>query len=58
MTKTEIMAALKAKGIFEVSGSRDPLWQEAFKLHYAETRVKLSQSCGGCFNRVRNWLKS
>ena len=58
MTKPELREALKAKGILEVSGSRDPLWQEAFKLYFAETRQKLSPSCGSCYNRLRSWLKA
>jgi hypothetical protein len=58
MTKIELREALKAKGILEVSGNKDPLWQEAFKLYYAETRQRLSPSCGSCYNRLRSWLKA
>lgn len=58
MTRQELRDALKAKGILEVSGSRDALWTEAFKLYYQETRQKLSPSCGSCFNRLRAWLKA
>jgi hypothetical protein len=58
MTKAEILAGLKAKNILEVSGNKDPLWAEAFKLYYAETRQRLSPSCGSCYNRLRSWLKA
>lgn len=58
MTRIELREALKAKGILEVSGSRDPLWAEAFKLHYQETKLKLSQSCGSCYHKLRAWLKA
>ena len=58
MTKTELRDALKAKGLFDKNGGKDPLWVEAFSLHYKETRVKLQMSCGGCWTRVRNWLNS
>lgn len=58
MTKPELLAALKAKGIFDVTGNRDPLWQEAFKLYHIETKQKLSPSCGSCYNRLRSWLKA
>lgn len=59
MTKSEIYAALKAKGIFDTnSNMRDELWAQAFRAHYQETKVKLSPGCGGCMTRIRNWLKS
>lgn len=56
MTKSELRDALKAKGIFDKTGGRDQLWVEAFALHYKETKLKLSMSCGGCWNTVRKWL--
>jgi hypothetical protein len=58
MSKNEILEGLKAKGIFDVTGNRDPLWQEAFKLYQIETKQKLSPSCGSCYNRLRSWLKA
>lgn len=58
MSKTELRDALQAKGLLEKTGSNDPLWRQAFDLHYRETKIKLQMSCGGCWNRVRNWLKS
>lgn len=58
MTRKEIHDGLKAKGILEVSGSRDALWEEAFKLYFQETRMKLSRSCGSCYSKLRAWLKS
>jgi hypothetical protein len=58
MTRIELREALKAKNILEVSGNKDPLWAEAFKLYYTETRQRLSPSCGSCYNRLRSWLKA
>jgi hypothetical protein len=58
MTRIELREALKAKGILEVSGNKDPLWRMAFDLYYKETHQKLSPSCGSCYTRLRNWLKS
>jgi hypothetical protein len=57
MTKTELYLALKAKGIFDTN-TKDELWTKAFALHFQETRVKLSPSCGGCWPRLRRWLQS
>jgi hypothetical protein len=57
MTRQEIKAALKTRGIFDTN-SKDQLWQQAFQLYYQETKQKLSISCGSCFNRVRNWLQA
>lgn len=58
MTRTELREALKAKGIFDINGSRDDLWAQAFRLHFQETRKKLSQSCGSCYRTLRNWMNS
>lgn len=58
MTKTEIRDNLKRRGLFDKTGNKDLVWVEAFNLHYKETRVRLSMNCGGCWNRVRNWLNS
>lgn len=55
MTRQEIYQGLKAKGIFDTNG-KDPLWQEAFKVYYQETRQRLSPSCGSCWPKLRNWL--
>lgn len=57
MSRKEIYEGLKAKGIFDTN-SKDALWTEAFKLYFTETRMKLSPSCGSCYTRLRNWLKS
>ena len=57
MSRQEIYQALKAKGIFDIN-SKDELWTKAFALYYKETRVRLSPSCGGCWPRLRNWLKA
>ena len=57
MTKNEIYLALKAKGIFDTN-SKDPLWDQAFRAYYQETKVKLSPGCGGCWPRLRRWLQS
>lgn len=57
MTRNEIYLALKAKGIFDTN-TKDELWTKAFALHFQETRVKLSPSCGGCWPRLRRWLQS
>lgn len=58
MTKTEIRDALKAKGIFDKTGGRDDLWVKAFSMHHRETKLKLSMSCGSCWNTLRKWLNS
>lgn len=58
MTKAELRDALKAKGIFDKTGVRDPLWSEAFSMYYKETRRKLSTGCGSCYNTLRNWMNS
>lgn len=58
MTRTEIRDALKAAGIFDKTGTRSDLWAQAFRLYQQETKVKLSQSCGSCYARLRNWLNS
>jgi hypothetical protein len=58
MTKYELRDALKAKGLFDKTGSRDELWAQAFSMYFKETRRKLSQSCGSCYNTIRNWLNS
>jgi hypothetical protein len=58
MSKSELLADLKARGKFDVNDSRDQGWIQAFALHYKETKIRLSVGCGGCFTRVRNWLKS
>lgn len=57
MTKTEIKAALKAKGIFD-RNTNDHEWKQAFDLFFRETRLKLKLGCGSCYTRVRNWLNS
>jgi hypothetical protein len=57
MSRQELYLALKAKGIFDTN-TKDALWDQAFALHYKETRVKLSPSCGGCWPRLRRWLQS
>lgn len=58
MTREEIRAGLQAKGILDTSGSRDPLWVQAFELHNQGKSQKLKMGCGSCYNIVRQWLKS
>ena len=56
MTRTEIRDDLKKRGLFDKTGNRDPVWQEAFKVYFNETKRKLSPSCGSCYNTLRNWM--
>lgn len=58
MTKAELKADLKARGLFDKTGGRDPVWMKAFELYFKETRRKLSPSCGSCWNTLRNWMNS
>lgn len=58
MTKQQIRDDLKARGLFDKTGGRDPVWLEAFKLYHQETKMKLSTSCGSCYQRLRNWMNS
>lgn len=58
MTRIEIRDALKAAGVFDKTGTRNDLWNEAFKLYHQETKMKLSPSCGSCYNRLRSWMNS
>lgn len=57
MDKAQVKAELKAKGQFDTN-TRNELWTKAFKLYEAETKNKLSLSCGSCYNKVRHWLNS
>lgn len=58
MDKKELYQAIKAKGIFDIN-RKDELWLKAFAMHNAEPgRVKLSPSCGSCWPRIREWIKS
>jgi hypothetical protein len=57
MTKSELVAELKAKGQFDTN-TRNELWMRAFKLYEIETKNKLSPSCGSCYQKVRAWLNS
>ena len=58
MTKAEIKADLKARNLFDKTGSRDPVWMKAFDLYYKETKRKLSTGCGSCYNTLRRWMDS
>lgn len=58
MTKHEIKADLKARGLFDTNAGKDHTWQKAFQLYYQETRMRLSTSCGSCYTRLRNWMNS
>lgn len=57
MTKAEILIELKKAGQFD-SSRKTPLWEIAFTLYNTANNSKLRPSCGGCFNKVRNWLRS
>jgi hypothetical protein len=57
MTKYELRDALKAKGLFDKSGSRDELWRNAFDVYRKETNIKLC-NCPSSYNRLRNWMNS
>lgn len=59
MTKTEILAALRANGTFD-NNQRTDLWIQAFDAFNAAPENKgnrVSFSCGSCWTQVRNWLK-
>ena len=58
MDKHQIREDLKARNLFDKTGSRDATWMKAFDLYYKETRRKLSVSCGSCYNTLRNWMNS
>jgi hypothetical protein len=59
MTKQELKTAMIAKGILNTSGSRDPLWIQAFEEYNKSHSPKLVvSSCGSCYNEVRKWLNS
>lgn len=58
MTRLEIRDDLKARGLFDKTGSRDSVWMKAFDLYYRETKRKLSTSCGSCYSTLRKWLNS
>lgn len=58
MTKYEIRDDLKARGLFDKTGSRDPMWMKAFETYYRETKRRLSQSCGSCYQTLRRWMDS
>jgi hypothetical protein len=57
MTKEQIKADLKARGLFDKSGSRDTTWIKAFEVYRKETNIKLC-NCGSSYNRLRNWMNS
>lgn len=58
MTKSEVLADIRAKGI-ENSYRGHPTWDEAFKLYNeAHPNARKRMSCGSCFKDVLNWLKS
>jgi hypothetical protein len=58
MTKQEVLEELKKAGQID-SSRKSPLWLEAFKLYNeAHPQGKKNPSCGSCFNRVREWLRS
>lgn len=57
MTKSELMAEMKKAGIFDTN-SRHTLWVQAFDLFQKETKQKLSMSCGSCYSKVRDFLRS
>ena len=57
MSKEELKAALKAKGIFDRNTS-DQEWRQAFDEFYKSTKLRLKMGCGSCYTRVRNWLNS
>ena len=59
MDKATVAAELKRLGMFD-SNSKHDLWRRAFDLHNQanpNNKVQLS-SCGSCFSRVRQWLRS
>lgn len=58
MTRIELREDLKARGLFDKTGSRDATWMKAFDLYYKETKRKLSTGCGSCYNTLRNWMNS
>lgn len=58
MSKEEIKADLKARGLFDKTGSRDATWMKAFEEYYKETKRRLSVGCGSCYSTLRNWMNS
>jgi hypothetical protein len=58
MSKDEIKADLKARGLFDKTGNRDVAWLKAFELYQKETKRRLSPSCGSCYNTLRTWMNS
>lgn len=58
MTKQELKAQLEAAGLLKTSGSKHPLWVEAFKMFNEGQRQSLKMGCGSCYSKVRAWLLS
>ena len=58
MTKQELKTQMEANGILRMSGSKHPLWVEAFKMFNEGKRQSLKMGCGSCYNKVREWLLS
>jgi hypothetical protein len=57
MTKAEIKAKLKAEGLFDKTGNKNPTWSAAFDEYRRETGMKLC-NCSGSYNRLRSWMNS
>lgn len=58
MTKEQIRAELEARGTLRVTKSQDPLWPKAFEEYNRVKKQNLNIKCGGCWNKVREWLLS
>lgn len=59
MTRKELLTALQTGGLYHQSAKQHiPLWVEAMELYKRETGDKeVSLACGGCVNKIKNWLE-
>lgn len=58
MNKSELLTALKQANQFDTN-SRTDLWIKAFDLYnQSNPGFKMKMGCGGCYTKVREWLRS
>ncbi len=59
VTRKELHTELLTSGKYHQPNKQHiPLWVEALELYKRETKdQEVSLACGGCVNKIKNWLE-
>lgn len=57
MSREELFLTMRAsKEINQIGNDDSPYWQRAFELFEKSGGGVVDMDCGGCWNKVRDWL--